>query len=152
LNPNIDCDLQTICLKCLEKDPRHRYESAAAVADDLERYLNGDSIRARSLNIFSRLAWSLEHHQYDVDFQPYAPMLFGFAAVILLIDVAKFVSLQLGHSPVVFMTINVLRFALLMVFFLWLRPHAGLRPSSSAERQLWSMWIGYIITVMVLGL
>jgi serine/threonine-protein kinase len=152
LNPNVDHDLQTICLKCLEKDPRHRYASASEVAEDLERYLNGESIRARSLNIFSRLAWSLEHHQYDVDFQPYAPMLFGFAAAILLVDIAKFVALQVGHSPFVFMTLNVARFALLMILFLWLRPHKGLRPSSSAERQLWSVWIGYVITVMVLGL
>ena len=54
LNPKIDRDISTICLKCLEKEPKRRYSSALALAEDLERWLKHEPIQARRTGLFTR--------------------------------------------------------------------------------------------------
>jgi serine/threonine-protein kinase len=53
-NRKIDRDLATICLKCLDKDPQRRYSSALALAEDLERWLKHEPIRARRTGLVIR--------------------------------------------------------------------------------------------------
>lgn len=61
--PSIPTDLETICLKALERDRRFRYASAAEFRDDLRRFLDGKRIKARRAGIRARLRRSMRRHQ-----------------------------------------------------------------------------------------
>lgn len=62
LRPEISKDLEVICLKCLEKEPSHRYVSAGELAGDIKRFLEGLPIMARSVGALERFWMWLRRH------------------------------------------------------------------------------------------
>lgn len=154
LNPKVDRDLETICLKCLEKEPTRRYASAKAVAEDLEHYLAGEPIKARSLNLVGRVASLLERSHYDVQFAAWGNMLLGFGAVIGLGHLATTAVLitEPSEQAVPLVTaIHLAMFITLLGLFWWNRPE-GVMPRTTAERQLWCVLGGFVTACVLMGL
>jgi TolB-like protein/tRNA A-37 threonylcarbamoyl transferase component Bud32 len=87
LVPSLDRDLETICAKCLERDPEARYRSASALAEDLERWLEGRHIVARPVSPPAR-AWRWTRRN---------PVIAGMAALLLALGSAVGVMIWKGE-------------------------------------------------------
>jgi WD40 repeat protein len=89
VNPSADRDLSVVALKCLEKDPAKRYESAAALADDLDRWQRGEPIAARPARSFER-TWKWARRNPAVAFL--------LTTVFILLVMLSAISLAVAHG------------------------------------------------------
>ena len=146
LNPKVDRDLETICLKCLDKDPHRRYASAQALADDLGRYIEGESISVKSFNVLDRVARSLQRSRYDVDLHAWGSMLYWFAAIVLLSEIGIYFH-ALGGPPYPRHWAGLIRGgqAAAMGLVLWKQREVWSVSTGSAERQMLALWIGFVV-------
>jgi serine/threonine-protein kinase len=148
-NEHIDPDLETICLKCLQKETQNRYKTAAALADDLEHYLNDEPIAARTFSMIDRLARTLQRDP-KVEFRGWANMLYVFAAIMLVGHLAMFLLVELDQPRSLHWFVRTAQLVATAATFWHFRLRRSLFPDNAAERQLWSIWIGYFLAYMIL--
>ena len=100
LQPKTPRDLEAICLKCLEKQPRRRYAAATDLAGDLRAFLHDEPISAQSLTVFDQVARSISHHTFDDRFRGFANQLLLFAPFPLVVHlVAHFIFVGRPYYP-----------------------------------------------------
>jgi hypothetical protein len=105
LNPLIDRDLEAICLKCLEKKPQDRYASAEAVAVDLDRWLAGQTVKARPSGPGKRvLKWAKRNPPW---------------VVVLVVLVCWFFNLRFQWAWLELSLLNVMLLVALTRLVLW---------------------------------
>jgi eukaryotic-like serine/threonine-protein kinase len=145
MNRRIDADLEAICLKCLEKDPRLRYASAEALAIDLQHYLDGETIQASSYNVFDRLTRMLDRSVHVEAFSAWSSMLLTMAVIIGVEHLVVFALIQTRMPHILITCARATQFLLLGLLF-WSKRGSRLLPTSATERELWTIWIGYFIS------
>src|SRR5207302_457446 len=82
LNENVPKDLETICLKCLQKEPTKRYASEQELADELTRFLNGEPIHARPISQLARFWRLCRRHPITASAIATAALFFVTASII----------------------------------------------------------------------
>jgi hypothetical protein len=156
LEKTIPRDLEAVCLKALAKRPQDRYESAAALADDLRRYQTGLTVRARRNTLVRRLRRSLARHHADI-------MLKGWPRLLLALGLTIFAGCSLANYWEVvlppeqrllpMLLTKLVQVVLMLVLAVRLRPvkEPGM---TAAERQIWTLLPGYyggFLTLLVVN-
>jgi serine/threonine protein kinase len=143
LHPKIPRDLNTICLKCLEKEPRHRYASALELADDLKRFRQGELIHARPFTLIDRVARTLNRNQHVLQFQVVANLLWWLFPLPALTHLLGFLLVRHGWPPITALWTTAGTVVPLIIGVLWISFYRHWLPTGPSLRDFWSLRIGH---------
>ena len=151
LNPQVPRDLEAICLKCLHKEPARRYATAQQMADELQRFLDGEPTQASSVHLLDHMLHALRKDRHEENFRDWGLGLMAFGFVIAVAHGAMFLLESAGHDPLMaYWLPRGLMLVVLLVLLRRFRQHSML-PTNSAERLVWGVWVGYLICVGAVG-
>jgi serine/threonine-protein kinase len=153
VNPSVPTDLQSICLQCLEKDSARRYPSADALAKDLSRWLDGESILATGYSWKAALIRTLQRSRDDVKLRSWGSMLLAFAPIVGLAEVGIYAHAR-GGPPYPYHLALIIRgvqfLAMMGVFVAFRRAWQG--TAAAAAEQMWSLWLAYLVGCNLIAL
>jgi serine/threonine-protein kinase len=149
LNRNIDRDLETICLKCLEKAPGDRYASAEHVAEELGRYLRGEPIEARPPGWVQSLSRELGKRREVLEPLSWSRMSFLAGLLTFGTHSAVYYLTQTGRSAALFAPLIVVN-GVLSALIAWATLGRRRRPFTPDERDLSTVYGYFASTVFVL--
>ncbi|MBL8794986.1 MAG: serine/threonine protein kinase [Planctomycetia bacterium] len=150
LLPALPRDLETICLKCLEKEPEHRYSSAAALAHDLQAFLADESISARTATTYEHLRRTLYHKGLDANWRAWSTITLTLSPVPFLVHLTVF---ALFHDepeyPFAVMGATIATILLLISIVLSSNRASMQRVPARERRHVYTIWISQICAFLL---
>jgi serine/threonine-protein kinase len=129
INPQVDRALEAVCLMCLSKEPADRYSSAAELADDLDRYLKGDTTRAERAcsGPLGRLLRSVTRYpdSRPEKLRTWSAISLWLAAVTFTSQVVVYALIRAGAGPLPFLLTDVAAVGLHPLVFWWFLVRRG---------------------------
>jgi serine/threonine-protein kinase len=139
LQPRVPRDLETICLKCLQKQARHRYPSAGSLAADLECFLKGEPISARSLTVLERLARTISYSGSAGYLRSRSSALLMVAPVPFVVQLVLLLFFgDWPAYPVICLIVPLLHMSVLVPLILWPFSAVLRKAPRAARRHFWS--------------
>jgi serine/threonine-protein kinase len=149
INPKADADLEMIALRCLQKPIDLRYPSAAALADDLNAYLNTESISARSGRFAQVLAWWLRETHHAVVLENWGLLWMWHSLVLLVVcGLTNVLQLLETNQPWMYFVLWTAGLGAWAAVFWALRRRMG--PVTFVERQIAHVWAASMVCIALL--
>ena len=151
LQPKIPRDLETICLKCLEKKPERRYETASVLAADLRAFLAGDAIQAHSDSLLDQVARTITHNSFDERFRGFANRMALFGPIPLIVHLIAwyFFAGKPYYATAMVTTTACMLFTLLPLLLISGMPTMRLVPRWQ-RKHFMTVWISHMVAMAVI--